>query len=98
MVSRRLTRLKLKMASDSTQGDVDGAMQAIALAPASATLTHLYFSFKRMYLEVLKEAEHVQALNSIARAMPNLELLRYSDVIQLLSGSNFDVSIQTPDT
>lgn len=77
LASRRLTRLKLEM---NTQGDAESALQALTHAPASATMTHLDFHCKRMEIWVSLEAEHVQALDSICRAMPNLQFLRYSAV------------------
>lgn len=94
MVLRRLTRLELQMAADSTLGDVESAMQGLTLAPASGTLTHLHFHFDQTAFGfAMGEAEHIEALNSIATALPHLKFLRYSGTIQL----NMNVSIQASD-
>lgn len=95
LASQHLTRLRLEMAVDNTQEDVECAMQALALAPTSTNLTHpsLYFHFTfhmgSVYFD-FGEAQHLKATNSIARALPNLEFLRYSDAFRL----DLDVSIQ----
>lgn len=94
MTSRRLTRLKLEMTTDNTQGDVESAMKALESSLASITLTHLHFCFDHAATGiVLEEDEHVEALEMISKAMPNLTFLRYSDAIPLdLAVSNQTVS------
>ncbi|KZP04606.1 hypothetical protein FIBSPDRAFT_392456 [Athelia psychrophila] len=80
IASRRLTRLKLKMNTRCTQGDIENVMQAFVHAPASTTLTHLYFHFGQAH-GPLGEVEHVKVLDSVSRALPKLQFLRYSDLV-----------------
>lgn len=52
------------------------------LAPASKTSTHFYYQINKLP-EDTAEAEYVDALEIIARGLPDLKFLRYSDPLQL---------------
>ncbi|KAF7970297.1 hypothetical protein HWV62_24426 [Athelia sp. TMB] len=83
VASRPLQRLKLFMSltqpGDYWHSDFLNALQI--LAPASATLTHFYYVHWGPF--DADEAYHVDTLKNIARGLPNLKFLRYSDQIVL---------------
>ncbi|KAF7983322.1 hypothetical protein HWV62_23014 [Athelia sp. TMB] len=82
IASRPLRRLKLSMPGprhNTHNNDLDAIH---ALAPASATLTHLYYN-QLCLLGGVDEAAHVVTLEVIAQGLPNLKFLRYADIIDL---------------
>ncbi|KAF7965746.1 hypothetical protein HWV62_42024 [Athelia sp. TMB] len=81
IASRQLTRLKLQMLDITYQQDIVDAMHA--LAPASATLTHLDLYYEN-YFRAVSEAHHIQTLGAISSALPNLKFLCY-DALGLVS-------------